>query len=91
MRDEQPEPELPESSEAAAPPTEPAGSLVPPPRHPPTALGASAEQPSPARRFQERWRQPGWRARPPFAAAVEELLDVIDRFADDLASRLGLR
>jgi hypothetical protein len=90
MRDEQPAPDAAEPPDVA-PATEPAGSLVPPPRRPPTAVGASAEQPSPSQRFREPWRRQGWRPRSAFGAAVEELLDVIDRFADDLASRFGLR
>lgn len=77
--------------EEPAPPTQPAGSLVPPSRRPPTAVGAPADQPSWSQRFRDGWRREPWRARAPLATAVEELLDAIDSFADEVASRLGLR
>lgn len=79
------------SEDDTAPPTQPAGSLVPPGRQPPTATGADAEQPSWSHRFREPWRRPGWRSRGTIAGAVADLLDVVDQIADEVASRIGLR
>lgn len=79
------------SEDDTTPPTQPAGSLVPPGRRPPTAIGADAEQPSWSHRFREPWRRPGWRPRGTIAGAVADLLDVVDRIADEVAARIGLR
>lgn len=83
-------PEL--SSAEDTPPTEPEGALIPPPRKPPTALGAAAESfpPNPAR-FSEPWRRPGWRRRTKFAQLATEIFDTLDGIADRIAKQLGLR
>src|SRR5436309_4567342 len=86
-------PEGPESLSADdAPPTETQGGLVPPPRKPPTAIGAAAESfpPNPAR-FREPWRRPGWGQRTLFAQLATEIFDTLDAIGDRIAEQLGLR
>ena len=93
---EQPGAERPSGPESFSPddspPTQAEGALVPPPRKPPTALGAAAESfpPNPARAW-ESWRQPGWRHRTPFAQFATEIFDTLDAIADRIAEELGLR
>ena len=68
------------------PPTEPSGSLVPPPRGPTTALALSTpEPPIPPRRLEPYMK----------SFSIEQLLrrtfDTIDEVADTLAEGLGIR
>ena len=94
---EPPQPDRPDGpgsfSTDDALPTQPAGSLVPPPRKPPTALGANADSSFPLdpRRFIEAWRKPGWRGRSRVERLASELLDAIDGAADRIAEGLRLR
>lgn len=86
-------PSGPESSSPDdSPPTQTEGALVPPPRKPPTALGAAAESfpPNPARPS-ESWRRPGWRHRTPFAQLATEIFNTLDAIADRIAEELRLR
>jgi hypothetical protein len=78
-------------AESSVPATEPAGSLVPPPRQPPTALASAAAQPPrPPRRFSEPWRVPGWRRPSSLAPALAAIFDALDTVADRIAFTLGL-
>jgi hypothetical protein len=85
-------PEGPESfANHVGPKPEPAGSLVPPPWKPPTAVGAAAEPPPlNPKGFREAWRQRTWR-RDWIGATVSQLLDSVDELADRIATQLGLR
>lgn len=86
-------PDGPESfSPDDTPPTETAGALVPPPRKPPTAIGAAAESfpPNPAR-FSEPWRRRGWKAPTRFARLATQLFDTLDAIGDRIAEELRLR
>lgn len=93
---EQPDGECPtgpeSSSTSDSPPTQTEGALVPPPRKPPTAIGAAAESfpPNPAR-FSEPWRRPGWRHRTRFAQIATEIFNTLDAIADRIAEELRLR
>ena len=79
------------ASEDASLPTQPEGSLVPPPRVPPTATGADAEPLFPRwPRRREPWSQPEWRRRT-FQEVANRILDVVDELADRFARQLGLR
>ena len=83
----------PESLSSDVPaPTQTEGALVPPPRKPPTALGASAESfpPNPSR-FSEPWRRPGWGRRTRFAQFATQIFDTLDAIADRIAEELRLR
>lgn len=83
----------PESSSTSdSPPTQTEGALVPPPRKPPTAVGAAAESfpPNPAR-FSEPWRRPGWAHRTRFAQLATEIFNTLDAIADRIAEELRLR
>ena len=75
------------------PTTQPDGALVPPPRKPPTSVGADADSSFPfnPKRFIGAWRQPGWQGKGRFARLATELFDALDRAADRIAERLGLR
>ena len=86
-------PEGPESFETDdAPPTQTEGALVPPPRKPPTAIGAGAEPfPPNPQRFAEPWRRPGRRHRTRFAQLATEIFNALDAIADRLAEELRLR
>ena len=90
---ESPRPEPPEHWSAAedAPSTQPEGSLVPPPREPPTAVSADAESPFPWKPRREPWGQPDWRRRTPFAEVANRILDFVDSVADGIARQLYLR
>ena len=93
---EQPGAERPAGPESLspdnAPPTQTEGALAPPPRKPPTAIGAAAESfpPDPAR-FSEPWRRPGWRHRTPVAQLATEIFNTLDAIADRIAEQLRLR
>lgn len=83
----------PESSSMdESPATQTEGALVPPPRKPPTAVGAAAESfpPNPAR-FSEPWRRPGWAHRTRFAQLATEIFNTLDAIADRIAEELRLR
>jgi hypothetical protein len=88
----EPRPEGPEAYESEKEPeTQPAGSLVPPPSKPPTAMGADAEPPPfNPRRFREAWRQRGWR-KSWLAETVNQILDSADGLADQIRAQLGLK
>lgn len=71
---------------------EPRGALVPPDRHPPTALGTDTPEPprppSPIRHITvERHVHLG----PDVRRLVSTVLDTIDRVADTIADELGVR
>ena len=80
----------PEEGEASeAPATQSEGALVPPPVHPPTAVGAAAESPPPRRGRPE----DAWRARSGLHGlgdVVNAVLDLADDLGDAIASRLRL-
>jgi hypothetical protein len=67
------------------PETEPSGSLVPPPTHPPTALATAA--PIPPRRRPDDLME----ARSLIARAVTRTLDALDQVGDSIAAAVGLR
>jgi hypothetical protein len=67
------------------PETEPSGSLVPPPTHPPTALATAA--PLPPRRRPDDLME----ARSLIARAVTRTLDALDQVGDSIAAAVGLR
>lgn len=71
------------------PDPEPVGDLTPPPRKPPTAVGADPN-PSPGERP---LAVRAWRRRDPSAlvAAVSTIFDVLDLIGDTIAERTGLR
>ena len=83
----------PESLSSDDPPrTQTEGALVPPPRKPPTAIGAAAESfPPNPRRFSEPWRRPRWAPRTPFAQLATRIFDTLDAIADRIAEELQLR
>ena len=73
------------------PVTEPEGEQPPPPNEPPTAVGASSDDPSPSpRRSVQRWRRPDWRPES-LAQLTTDILDTLDRVGDRIAAGLGLR
>lgn len=74
------------------PPTQTEGALVPPPRKPPTAVGAAADSfpPNPAR-HSEPWRRPGWGRRTRFAQLATEIFNTLDAIADRIAEQWRLR
>ena len=67
------------------PETEPSGSLVPPPTHPPTAVATAA--PLPPRRRPDDLME----ARSLIARAVTRTLDALDQVGDSIAAAVGLR
>ena len=88
---ERPEPPEQWSASEDAPRTEPEGGLIPPPRVPPTAVGADAEPLFPRwPRRREPWSQPDWRRRN-FAEVANRILDIVDEVADRFARQVGLR
>ena len=87
-------PEGPQEGSPAddAPPTQPEGSLVPPPRVPPTSIASSSDSPLPGKpRHSEPWRRPGWRPRPGILELANRILDIVDGLADNVARELRLR
>lgn len=88
-------PSGPESFSAfdESPPTQPEGGLIPPPRKPPTAIGAAADPLFPPNRQRrvEDWRQPGWGHRTPYAHLATAIFDALDAVADRIAQTLRLR
>ena len=93
---EQPEAERPAGPEslssADAPPTQTEGALVPPPRKPPTAVGAAAEAfPPDPTRMSEPWRRPGWGHRTRVAQLATEIFNTLDAIADRIAQNFRLR
>jgi len=79
------------------PEPEPRGDLVPPPRTPPTAVGAATPDPddeAPRRiralaRFEAGLRPAPQRAR--FARTIDAALDALDVAGDAIAEAIGLR
>ena len=67
------------------PEPQPAGALVPPPVHPPTALATAA--PLPPRRRDEELEE----ARNFVARLVTRTLDALDNVGDSIAAAVGLR
>ena len=67
------------------PETEPSGSLVPPPRVPPTALALASPSPAPMRREENEIEFGN------FARVLNATLDMVDRVADTVAEALQLR
>ena len=74
-------------SEDLTPETQPSGSLVPPDKHPPTAVGAAMVPHPPSRPILP--RSPG--SRMSVGAFVVSVLDTLDRVGDSIASAVGLR
>lgn len=74
-------------SEDLSPDTHPAGILVPPVRHPPTAVGTAASPPPPPGQALARVRG----ARLSFGELVEKMLDTLDVVGDTIANATGLR
>jgi hypothetical protein len=78
--------------EDEGPAPEPRGDLVPPPRNPPTAVGAStpSRQPQPPRPLLSEIYNPS--ALLAFlTSAITSTLDVLDAAGDAVAERLGIR
>ena len=67
------------------PETEPSGTLVPPPVHPPTALATAAPLPP------RRWDDDAVEARGLVARFVTRTLDALDNVGDSIAAAVGLR
>jgi hypothetical protein len=79
-----PEPSLPDDD--PTPPTEPNGSLRPPPRLPPTAVSAAAAEPEPRPpRPVRSWSEPP-RPRPTLYAPTKAVLRVLARLRGELWS-----
>lgn len=73
--------------DAYTPPTEPAGSMIPPTKVPGTAIATATPPPPPN-------REPRHRQLDRFGAlgrAIERTLDAVDAIADNVAVGLGLR
>lgn len=81
-----PEPSLPDDD--PTPPTEPKGSLLPPPRLPPTAVSSAAAEPEPRPpRPVRSWSPPGQpRRRPALFRAVKKTFEILDGIADGLSA-----
>jgi hypothetical protein len=79
-----PEPSLPDDD--LTPPTQPEGALVPPPRLPPTAVGAATAGPEPRPSRPVRvWTPPrAPRPRPWLFRTVKTALNVLDALAEGL-------
>jgi hypothetical protein len=81
-----------DAEEVPAPPTEPQGELVPPPRTPPTAIGAAGLPPRPPRPPRpvdpEDLPDVPWRR---LRQALDRAFDVLDAAGDAIARRIGLR
>ena len=67
------------------PEPEPAGALVPPPVHPPTALATAAPLPP------RPWHEDAIDARGVIERAVNRALDALDTVGDSIAEAVGLR
>jgi hypothetical protein len=74
---------------------DPAGSLVPPPRHPPTAVGAATPEPAPERRPARATiissRRIDMLGGVPLRQLFDRAFDAIDEVADTVAVAVGLR
>ena len=71
---------------------EPRGTLVPPDRHPPTALGVDTpEPPRPPRQHWQRRMESTINMGPDLKAAMNKVLDVVDWVAETIAVDLGIR
>lgn len=70
------------------PETQPSGALTPPPRHPPTALAASARYPRQPARPTRRHVPRAWAG---LRGLVDAALDGLDTVADRFAEAVGLR
>lgn len=74
------------------PQPEPRGALVPPDRHPPTAIGTDTpEPPRPPRRTRHRSVERTVSIGPDLKAVMNKVLDAVDRVADTIAAELGIR
>jgi hypothetical protein len=76
------------------PQPEPQGALVPPERHPPTALGTDTpEPPRPPHPPHQMWRHVERTVHigPDLKAALNKVLDAIDEVAETIAVELKLR
>jgi hypothetical protein len=73
------------------PRTEPKGELVPPPRKPPTAVGAPEQPPKPPRPLRPGAGDLPDLERPTLRQVIERALDVLDAAGDAIARRFGLR
>ena len=74
------------------PQPEPHGALVPPDRHPPTALGTDTpEPPRPPRHAWHRNTERTISIGPDLKATVNKVLDAVDRVAEKIAVELGIR
>ena len=71
-----------------APEPDPSGSLVPPPRHPPTAVEAAAPLPPEPPVVPARASEPALLRM--IRQAVDAVLDVADDVADNIASAAGI-
>lgn len=82
-------PAEPDDSLEVFPATEDKGELIPPPRKPPTAVGAEAAEPEPRPpRPSRRWDIPTRRSDVPrsVAQAIDAALDVLDSIGDTIRS-----
>ena len=71
---------------------EPRGALVPPDRRPPTALGTDTpEPPRPPRQHWQRHMERTINIGPDLKAAMNKVLDAVDRVAETIAVELGIR
>jgi hypothetical protein len=75
-------------SDEHTPDTEPAGSLVPPSKHPPTAVGAASSPPPPPQAPLSRVRRLDWTS---LGDIVERVLDTLDVVGDTIARAAGIR
>jgi len=68
------------------PPTQPSGSLVPPPTNPPTAVAlATPEPPTPPRQRMPYMREPA------LSRWLSQAFDAVDQLADTVAKGLRIR
>lgn len=74
---------------------EPRGALVPPDRHPPTAIGTDTPEPPPPPRPLRHTRHVTVERHvhfgPDLHPLVNKVLDAVDRFAETIAVELGVR
>ena len=77
------------------PQPEPRGALVPPGRHPPTALGTDTpEPPRPPHPLRQHWQshvEHTIHIGPDLKVAMNKVLDAVDRVAETIAVELGIR
>ena len=74
------------------PQPEPHGALVPPDRHPPTAIGTDTpEPPRPPRQGWSRTMERTINIGPDLKAAMNKVLDAIDEVAETIAVELRIR